>query len=190
MRKCFMDVRLLFLLGIYSWSAWLITRKSMVKNKSSLQSQLTNASVTSIPLEADRRLTRPQSMASLWNQLFPFVFLFFTFPLLGVEPKQGDAKQLDLGNDVMLEVVYIPPGKFMMGSTAKEKEWATGIEGGAQAGTVREQYEGEPRSMQVSKGFWMGRTEVTMSQFRRFVEATGYVTDAEENTRMDSMLQS
>ena len=128
-----MDVGLLFLLGFSTWSVWLITRNSLVKYKSSLRSQFTTDLVASIPLEADTRQTlqrlRTQSMASLWSQLFPvaFLFLFFTCTLFGDEPKQGDAKQLDLGNDVVLEVVYIPPGKFMMGSTAKEKEWATGI---------------------------------------------------------------
>ncbi len=96
------------------------------------------------------------------------------------QPAKGATKTLDLGKDVNLEVVYIPPGKFNMGSTASEKKWATGIEGGAQAGTVREEYEGEPRPMQVGKGFWMGRTEVTLGQFRRFVEESGYVTDAEK----------
>ena len=96
------------------------------------------------------------------------------------EPKQGDLKLLSLGQDVSLELVYIPPGKFMMGSTAEEKMWATGIEGGAQPGTVREEYEGEPRQMEVSKAFWMGRTEVTRGQFQQFVEETGYTTDAEK----------
>ena len=37
-----------------------------------------------------------------------------------------------------LEMIRIPVGKFMMGSTAAEKAWATGIEGGAQPGTDRE----------------------------------------------------
>jgi hypothetical protein len=32
-------------------------------------------------------------------------------------PAQGTSKQIDLGADVSLEVLYIPPGKFMMGST-------------------------------------------------------------------------
>lgn len=96
------------------------------------------------------------------------------------EPKQGDVRILNLGRDVGVELLYIPPGKFMMGSTPAEKEWATGIEGGAQPGTIREKYEGEPRPVQVRDGFWMGRTEVTMGQFRQFVNATGYVTDAEK----------
>lgn len=96
------------------------------------------------------------------------------------EPPQGAVTRAELGGEITLETVYIPPGEFLMGSTLKEKEWATGIEGGAQAGTVRESYEGEqPRKTRVPCGFWMGRTEVTVGQFRRFVDETGYVTDAE-----------
>lgn len=96
-------------------------------------------------------------------------------------PKQGDTHQADLGSSVSLEVVWIPSGEFLMGSSPKEKAWATGIEGGAAPGTSRESYEGEaPRKTRVAQDFWMGRTEVSVGQFRRFVEATGYVTDAEQ----------
>ena len=97
------------------------------------------------------------------------------------EPAQGASKVVPMGKDVTLEVVYIPPGKFKMGSTAAEREWATGIEGGATPGTTRESFEGEePRPMQVKDGFWMGRTEVSVGQFRRFADESGYVTDAEK----------
>lgn len=90
-------------------------------------------------------------------------------------------KKIDLGGNVGLEVVYIPPGKFKMGSTPEEKAWATGIEGGATPGTDRESFEGTaPRKMRVKDGFWMGRTEVSVGQFKRFVEESGYVTDAEK----------
>ena len=97
------------------------------------------------------------------------------------DPKNGASTLVDLGHDVTLEVVYIPAGEFRMGSTAAEKAWATGIEGGATPGTERESYEGKaPRLMQVKDGFWMGRTEVSVGQFRRFAEESGYVTDAEK----------
>ncbi len=112
--------------------------------------------------------------------LVAFLYFFSIYPATADEPQQGDVKKLDLGQGVGLELCFIPPGKFMMGSTAAEKAWATGIEGGAQPGTVREKYEGEPRPMRVSRGFWMGRTEVTRGQFRRFVEESGFVTDAEK----------
>lgn len=96
-------------------------------------------------------------------------------------PVTGDARRLDLGDGVVLEVVFIPPGEFLMGSTAKEKAWATGTEGGAAPGTTRESFEGErPRPTRVPEAFWMGRTEVTVGQFRRFTEETGFVTDAEK----------
>ena len=98
------------------------------------------------------------------------------------EPAQGVSKVVELGKDVTLEVVYIPPGDFKMGSTAAERDWATGIEGGATPGTERESYEGEvPRLMRVKDGFWMGRTEVSVGQFRRFADESGYVTDAEKS---------
>ena len=100
------------------------------------------------------------------------------FDTIGAEPK---SKKVELGKGVSLELVYISAGKFYMGSTPEEKAWATGPEGGATAGTERESYEGQlPRLMEVKNGFWMGRTEVTVGQFRRFVEETGYVSDAEK----------
>jgi len=100
------------------------------------------------------------------------------------EPAKGTAKQVDLGRDVTLEIVYVPPGEFKMGSTAAEKEWAVGQDGGAlfsSGGGAREAYEGEPRPMRVKDGFWMGRTEVSVGQFRRFVDETDYISDAEKS---------
>ncbi|WP_339922694.1 SUMF1/EgtB/PvdO family nonheme iron enzyme [uncultured Cyclobacterium sp.] len=101
-----------------------------------------------------------------------------SFDQTPVDPK---SKMVNLGNAVSLEIVYLPAGKFLMGSSAEEKAWATGPEGGATAGTERESYEGEyPRLMEVKNGFWMGRTEVSVEQFRQFVEESGYITDAEK----------
>ncbi|HQS04080.1 MAG TPA: SUMF1/EgtB/PvdO family nonheme iron enzyme [Daejeonella sp.] len=38
----------------------------------------------------------------------------------------------------------------------------------------------QPRLMRVKDDFWMGRTEISVGQFRRFVEESGYLTDAEK----------
>ena len=113
------------------------------------------------------------------------VILFIGIGIKGFS--QSKTKQVELGGGVQLELVYISPGQFKMGSTLEEKIWATGWEGGAQPGSglpgtgTRESYEGEkPLLVNVKDGFWMGRTEVTVGQFKRFIEETGYVTDAEK----------
>ncbi|MFV1969163.1 MAG: hypothetical protein ACC628_27395, partial [Pirellulaceae bacterium] len=65
----------------------------------------------------------------------------------GEESVKGAAQQIDLDGDVNLEIVFIPPGEFKMGSTPAEKKWAIGQEGGAKfssGGGAREAYEGEP----------------------------------------------
>ncbi len=111
-------------------------------------------------------------LAALWS--------FTSSPVPGAEPGQGETKRVDLGGGVTLEVVYLPPGHFLMGSSAEERAWATGPEGGWKPGTGREEPEGNLRPAQIKHGFWMGRTEVSVGQFRRFVEETGYVTDAEK----------
>ena len=97
------------------------------------------------------------------------------------EPAKGATKQIDLGGGTTLEVIYLPPGDFLMGSTPEERAWATGIEGGATPGTTREKPEGDPRSTRIKNGLWMGRTEVSVGQFRRFTEESGYVSDAEKH---------
>ena len=96
---------------------------------------------------------------------------------------KGATKQADLGPGVTLELVYIPPGEFKMGSTEAEKKWAIGQEGGAQfssGGGTRESYEGKVRTMRVEEGFWMGRAVSTIKPGFFYPLFTGFVTDAEK----------
>ncbi len=60
------------------------------------------------------------------------------------------ARVLDLSDGVSMTFVYIPPGRFVMGSH-------TGYPDEAPATAVT-----------VSEGFWMGRCEITNAQFRAF----------------------
>ncbi len=60
-------------------------------------------------------------------------------------------------------MVWVPGGEFEMG-------W-DGSEG---------RYDERPAHRVRVDGFWMDATEVTNAQFRAFVEATGYVTTAEQ----------
>jgi len=64
-------------------------------------------------------------------------------------------------------MVVIPAGSFLMGSPENEDD--------------RVDNEGPRFRVTFPRGFAIARTEVTVGQFRRFVEDTGYVTDAERN---------
>ena len=67
-------------------------------------------------------------------------------------------------------MVYIPGGTFMMGG---DNEQAS-----------RDEY--PKHSVKVSP-FWMDETEVTKAQFKAFVDATGYVTTAEQKPDWDEL---
>ncbi|MFC1707283.1 SUMF1/EgtB/PvdO family nonheme iron enzyme [Planctomycetota bacterium] len=72
----------------------------------------------------------------------------------------------DTGKGLKIEMVYVPPGDFVMGS---------------EDGDADE----EPRHTHpILRGYYVGRYETTVGQFKRFVEATGYQTEAETGDGM------
>jgi len=87
---------------------------------------------------------------------------------------------IDLGSGVKMAFVLVPAGSFTMGSTPEDlrrvrQKWPN----------LREELtagEAPAHKVTLSRPFWMGKHEVTVGQFRRFVEATGYKTDAEKGT--------
>ena len=66
-------------------------------------------------------------------------------------------------------MVVIPAGEFTMGSPASEA--GRGVD------------EGPLRQVSIARPFALGRSEVTVAEFRRFVEESGYKTEAERDTR-------
>ena len=88
-----------------------------------------------------------------------------------VQPVQS--RMISLG----MELLYIPPGEFLMGSTPEEREWAAANG----CGNNWSKYEGEePRKTIIRQGFWLGKTEVTVGQWRQFANETKYQTEAEK----------
>ncbi|MBI5395746.1 MAG: SUMF1/EgtB/PvdO family nonheme iron enzyme [Verrucomicrobia bacterium] len=82
-----------------------------------------------------------------------------------------------LMTSIGMELLYIPPGEFMLGSTPEEQAWA--VLNGCRADSVK--IEGKtPHKTAIKQGFWLGKTEVTVGQWKFFVAATGYVTDGEK----------
>jgi formylglycine-generating enzyme required for sulfatase activity len=66
-------------------------------------------------------------------------------------------------------MVVVPAGEFAMGSPAAEA--GRGVD------------EGPLRQVTIAQPFGLGRSEVTVAEFRRFVEEAGYRTDAERDAR-------
>ena len=85
----------------------------------------------------------------------------------GFEPGQRFQDDLEGMTGFGPTMVVIPAGSFTMGSPPAEDG--------------RDSNEGPRFRVRFERGFALSRTEVTVGQFRRFVEATGYVTDAERS---------
>ena len=90
----------------------------------------------------------------------------------------GEERVFSLPGGGEMAFVWIGPGVFQMGSPSSDrgcwdsdtKSWEHCEDGGP----VHE--------VEISRGFWLGKYEVTVGQFRRFVEATGY--DARNSCNM------
>ena len=70
-------------------------------------------------------------------------------------------------NSIGMALVRIPAGDFLMGSPADEPG--------------RQPAEGPQRMIRITRDFLMGQHEVTNEQFARFVDETGYRTEAERD---------
>ena len=110
----------------------------------------------------------------------PDTIIFSTVPF----PTEAALKPLGsvYTNAVGAEMVYIPPGEFLMGSTKEEQAWA--VENGVKEPYVK--WEGDsPRKATIKRAFWLGRTETTVGQWKQFIADTKYVTDAEKKGHAD-----
>jgi len=67
--------------------------------------------------------------------------------------KAGQEMTIDLGGSVKMVFVWIPPGTFDMGSPATE--------------SGRDVDEGPMRRVTLTRGFWIGKHEVTQEQYER-----------------------
>ena len=65
-------------------------------------------------------------------------------------PKTSDCKTLVLPSGVQLEMIYVAPGSFLMGSPESEELRATGE---------------VPHRVTITKGFWLGKYPVTQEQW-------------------------
>ncbi len=74
-----------------------------------------------------------------------------------------------LTNLLGMKLILIPAGEFLMGSEASDKEAADD--------------EKPKHKVRITRPFYLGSTEVTVGQFRRFAESERYRTEAERDKR-------
>lgn len=103
--------------------------------------------------------------------------------LRGLQKVLDDARKTKVvTNSIGMKLVRIPAGEYMMGSLKREMDWLrltfkkTWREGHKQ--WFQDELPLHP--VRITRSFYMGSTEVTVGQFKQFVEATKHKTDAEK----------
>lgn len=74
--------------------------------------------------------------------------------------------EADFGNGIVF--IYVPEGTFTMGNNDLNPE------------IVTDSYPASPAHEVTLNHYWISKTPITKGQFRTFVEATNYITDAEK----------
>jgi sulfatase modifying factor 1 len=99
------------------------------------------------------------------------------------DPAKNPAKDPATKTDrAGLVLVLVPAGDFLQGTTEEQDKanrqlfWRS-----APVDASDLELEQPRHPVRISKAFYLGAREVTVGQFRRFVAATGYVTDAEKS---------
>lgn len=79
-------------------------------------------------------------------------------PTVPAGPKPGEIRTSSLSG---LPYAYIPPGPFMLGCREDQSVY------GCEADEI------PSHPIRITKGYWMGKTEVTVGSFKKYTKATG-----------------
>jgi len=99
-------------------------------------------------------------------------------------PCASAAPQRLLTNSIGMTMSLIPAGEFMMGNRHREeqeRELYSKYDPSVTSDSFRDEY--PCHRVRITKPFYMGRFHVTVGQFRRFVDESGYKTESERNNR-------
>jgi formylglycine-generating enzyme len=81
-------------------------------------------------------------------------------------------------NTIGMRFVLVPAGEFLMGSDESPEMLATDYPGYSRKRLADLRDETPVHAVRISRPFYLGQLEVTLGQFRYFVEAAGYVPES------------
>ncbi|WP_341678421.1 formylglycine-generating enzyme family protein [Niveibacterium sp. SC-1] len=84
----------------------------------------------------------------------------------------------EIRNSLDMRFVRIPAGDFLMGSDETPEALALAYPGYARERFTKLDDEAPVHRVRITHDFYLGATEVTVGQFRRFIEASGYVPES------------
>ena len=84
----------------------------------------------------------------------------------------------DLVDSIGIPFVRIPAGEFLMGSDETIEAMARDFPQHERQRFEKIDDEGPVHRVRITRDFYLGQTEVTVGQFRRFVELSGYVPES------------
>lgn len=95
------------------------------------------------------------------------------FPALARSAEEGPKQSPKVvTNSIGMKLALIPAGEFLMGAPESDPD--------------AEEHEKPQHKVRITKPYYLGVYEVTVGQFRKFVEATGYKTGAETDGKGSS----
>ncbi len=105
--------------------------------------------------------------------LLPIVAMAGT--LLAALPEgsgRADATRVGMVNTIGMKLMLVPAGEFQVGAPETDAD--------------AEEHEKPRHTVRITKPFFLGKHEVTLGQFRAFVQATGHQTGAETDGKGSS----
>lgn len=107
-------------------------------------------------------------------------FLFVTLMVSSAwssEPGKTSPKEIE--NSLGMKFVLVPAGEFMMGSDESPEALAEAYPQYGRERFVALVDEAPVHKVRITRQFYLGQHEVTVGQFRKFVEASGYQPESE-----------
>jgi formylglycine-generating enzyme len=118
-------------------------------------------------------------MRAMTTRLLVLVLVAASVPITMAQAPRASQPRT-LSNSIGMKLALIPAGEFMMGGQEPAEELVKAFPAyNRKADYFQDEY---PRHrVRITKPFYLGRCEVTVGQFRRFVQDSGYKTEAEKD---------